>query len=171
MLLLGTPSQLLHSLVKKVRRIITEIFLRTFFFVSFVIAFSFSMVFTHNIYMNWSLVPVIVSKSPSVSSVDSLPFPAITVCNLNLASASKVKDIKRGTQEHSILETYCSSGLEFDAEIDYNKTINNWPKYREFIRNVSILSSTYYNNANFRGWKRMFRSLYALYPSLVDLRL
>lgn len=88
--------------------------------------------------MNWSLVPVLVSKSPRVSTLDSIPFPGITICNLNQVLASKVQHFERGSMADSIVKTYCGKGKEFNPEIDFNGTYNNWQLYNEFIRNVSI---------------------------------
>lgn len=61
---------------------------------------SFFIVFTAGLYMSiyflqkWQNNPVIISMSSKATSIQEVPFPAVTFCNMNQALASRVADIE-----------------------------------------------------------------------------
>lgn len=54
----------------------------------------FSFNFAVNIMVKWQTSPVMTVMNPEASFISKEPFPAITICNMNQAQNSKVKDFK-----------------------------------------------------------------------------
>lgn len=69
--------------------------IRGFFFISFVIAALLSCNFIYDVYQEWSATPVIIGINPDSTYINEIPFPAITICNMNQALAGKVQDFKK----------------------------------------------------------------------------
>ncbi|XP_053949282.1 pickpocket protein 28 [Anastrepha ludens] len=80
---------------------------RTFFGLSFVGVLILSAYFISNIYVKWSETPIIISTSAKQTFVSDVPFPAITICNLNQASKSKVQGILEKNLNFSLLMSLC----------------------------------------------------------------
>jgi len=47
-----------------------------------------------NVFNKWQSTPVIIGFSPTMTSIQDIPFPAITVCNMNKAKYSKVANFR-----------------------------------------------------------------------------
>lgn len=54
-----------------------------FWFVSFFVAIGLAIYCITIIYNKWQSNPVIISFSPFDADLRSIPFPAVTVCNMN----------------------------------------------------------------------------------------
>ncbi|KAK9888762.1 hypothetical protein WA026_000987 [Henosepilachna vigintioctopunctata] len=98
---------------------------RLFWFCSFGIAACLAGYFISNIYIKWSESPVIISFSPSDADLNSIPFPSITICNMNQASKQEAeKIIATGTPaQKKLLADYCkinseSNGTEYETDWD-----------------------------------------------------
>ncbi|KAH8295713.1 hypothetical protein KR018_005486, partial [Drosophila ironensis] len=59
------------------------------------------------IYSKWENTPVIIGISSTMTPIDKIPFPAITVCNMNQAKKSKVEDLMPGTIKYAMLQKTC----------------------------------------------------------------
>lgn len=59
---------------------------RAFFFVSFVLVVLLSFYYIGNVYEKWTASPVIVTMGAISTSITDLPFPAVTICNINKGS-------------------------------------------------------------------------------------
>lgn len=68
---------------------------RCFFGVSFILVLGLGAYFISNVYMKWILTPMIIGLDPEQSQVKDYPFPAVTICNMNQARLSFVKNISR----------------------------------------------------------------------------
>lgn len=53
----------------------------------------FAVYYISNIYTKWKSSPVIISFSPFDADLSSVPFPAITICNMNQAKRSEAERI------------------------------------------------------------------------------
>lgn len=53
----------------------------------------FSAYFISNIYDKWNVTPVIVGINPKFKTIQSIPFPAITMCNMNQVRKSVAMEI------------------------------------------------------------------------------
>lgn len=66
---------------------------RIFFFCSFIIAFMISGYFISNVWDKWSATPVIISLNPVLTDSKTIPFPAVTICNMNQAKRKVADEI------------------------------------------------------------------------------
>lgn len=60
---------------------------------SFIIAVLLSAYFISNVYEKWSDTPTIISSNPQATQLQDIPFPAVTICNMNRAKNSVVQTI------------------------------------------------------------------------------
>nr|XP_018912386.1 PREDICTED: pickpocket protein 28-like [Bemisia tabaci] len=69
---------------------------RLFWIVSFLLAVITAAYFITNLVTKWNEMPVIVSLSPTSTPLTSIPFPAVTVCNMNNVRKSVAEEILKG---------------------------------------------------------------------------
>ncbi|XP_060655313.1 pickpocket protein 28 [Drosophila nasuta] len=117
---------------------------RSFFLIAFVVAFVLTFQLISNIYAKWNSTPVIIGISPHATSILRVPFPAITICNMNQAQRSKVFQYRDGSQESDLLKVLCSDEMEDTEETTdaekltfYASLANNTLKISEFVTNHS----------------------------------
>lgn len=68
---------------------------RVYFGLAFISVVILSGWFISNIYVKWTASPIIIATSHKLTPTTEIPFPAITICNLNQALRSKVEDIPK----------------------------------------------------------------------------
>ncbi|XP_037037296.1 pickpocket protein 28-like [Bradysia coprophila] len=108
-------------------------FERTFFGLSFVFVILLSGYFITNVWNKWSATPMIIALNSKSTSVTDIPFPAVTICNMNNAKASKVSSFVKGSFNEFLLEGLCNKRDNLSS----NDFSSNWPQFREFIIDVS----------------------------------
>lgn len=67
------------------------LFERLFWLMSFFIAVGFALYFIYNLYKRYDQSPVIVSFNPKLVTITEIPFPAVTICNVNIALKSRAE--------------------------------------------------------------------------------
>lgn len=116
---------------------------RTYFLLSFVFVFVLSIYFISNIYEKWSATPVIITVDSVSTSIRDVPFPAVTICNMNQARKTVINQLN--VSEDPLRQSYLNNICELDTDprtqdaisnIKYNGT-NNWKTFRQFLVNVS----------------------------------
>ena len=116
---------------------IINFFSRLFFLASFVVVCCLSIFFISNVYQKWSASPIIIGLNAISTSISDIPFPAITICNMNQAKKSIVGNIKPYTTEYALLQSLCQQDDE-----EYNLTnipkdfVGKWALFRNFLVNV-----------------------------------
>ncbi|XP_054274391.1 pickpocket protein 28-like isoform X2 [Macrosteles quadrilineatus] len=117
---------------------------RLFWIVSFALACIFATNFISNVYYKWTHSPVILSLSPEPTPLSAIPFPAITICNMNNAKKSVALDIQRraqyagveGSKDRKMLNDFCGKNQEgYDFNVDESEI--SWKDLRSFMVNVS----------------------------------
>ncbi|CAD7084859.1 unnamed protein product [Hermetia illucens] len=104
-------------------------FERIFFFLAFAVALSIALYFISNMYEKWSSTPVIITNSATSTYISEIPFPAVTICNMNQALKSKVSGLTEGTAAYSILQSLCNR-----ADKTNTTTISSkWNDFQDFI--------------------------------------
>ncbi|XP_060517750.1 pickpocket protein 28-like [Cylas formicarius] len=106
---------------------------RIFWFISFSLAIGFAAYYITNIYEKWRSSPVIISFSPFDADLTSIPFPAITICNMNQAKNSEAERILRegSNIEKKLLDDSCNGNATFND----NEHIS-WEDLRNFLVRV-----------------------------------
>ncbi|XP_016984383.1 pickpocket protein 28 [Drosophila rhopaloa] len=105
---------------------------RVFFGISFVLVVILSVFFISNVYVKWSASPIIISTSAKQKLTSNMPFPAITICNLNQALLSQVNRIGRTSTNFSLLMGLCDQGG--DTTISY---IGTWKYFKAILVEVA----------------------------------
>ncbi|XP_050307294.1 pickpocket protein 28-like [Anthonomus grandis grandis] len=106
---------------------------RFFWLISFTLAVGFAAYYISNIYAKWKSSPVIISFSPFDAELGSIPFPAITICNMNQAKRNEAEKIlKEGSEvEKKLLDDACNGNATFSN----NENIS-WESLRDFLVKV-----------------------------------
>lgn len=134
----------LHGL-RYVGDITITIFERFFFGLAFVVVLGLSGYFISNVYQKWTASPVIVALSAVSTSISEIPFPAVTICNMNQAKESMVQNIVDNTLEDALLQSLCLKNVNFTGEKKSTRFKANWPTFRQFLLNVSCGISKNWN--------------------------
>ncbi|XP_050521251.1 pickpocket protein 28-like [Daktulosphaira vitifoliae] len=115
---------------------------RGFWMISFCLAVITATYFIANLFHKWNDMPVIISLSPKATQLTSIPFPAITICNMNNARKSVAQDIIETTSnfesniDRRLLSDFCDEEpLLLDSLID-NHT-GDWDSFKKFMIRVS----------------------------------
>ncbi|XP_068147801.1 pickpocket protein 28 [Drosophila tropicalis] len=109
---------------------------RLFFLCSFVAAFVMTCQLITNIYIKWESTPVIIGISPHATSILKVPFPAITICNMNQVLRSKVDIYQQDSKEGALLKLLCneeSDEFEDDSSPFASNLRNNTLQISEFV--------------------------------------
>lgn len=77
---------------------------------------------------------MIIALNAVATSVNDIPFPAVTICNMNQARQSVVKDYREGTVEDALLQSLCAKKVTFNG-IRSNNT--SWNVFRQFLVGVA----------------------------------
>uniref|UniRef100_A0A1A9WF90 RNA helicase n=1 Tax=Glossina brevipalpis TaxID=37001 RepID=A0A1A9WF90_9MUSC len=106
---------------------------RVFFGLSFVLVVALSSFFISNIYGKWSASPIIITLSAKHTMDTDIPFPAITICNLNQARKSRVQSIARSSSNFSLLLSLCNQASN-DANVSSGGT---WKDFKAILTEVA----------------------------------
>ncbi|RVE50284.1 hypothetical protein evm_005119 [Chilo suppressalis] len=130
-------------------------FERFFWLAAFLFSLMCAGFFILNVYAKWRMTPMIVSINPENMPLENLPFPAITICNVNQAKKSVAERylIQGSSLNKKLLESLCST--ENDADIFENELADtaDWDYMRSFLINVTqpcseMLASCSWNSIN-----------------------
>lgn len=107
-----------------------------FFLFSFILVLCLSIYFISNVYEKWSASPVIITLAAVSSPISELPFPAVTICNMNKARLSVVHNYTPGSFEESMLQNFCLD--EYAKETSSNNSNGeHWSTFKQFLQNIS----------------------------------
>ncbi|XP_071052550.1 pickpocket protein 28-like [Onthophagus taurus] len=112
---------------------------RIFWLLSFLTAIAFAAYFINIIYAKFNNSPVIISFSPTVVSVSEIPFPAITICSVNVVKKKEGERIlKSGTDtERILLDDYCHTNYTAGKTSEDIDDVGDWETLKSFILNVT----------------------------------
>jgi hypothetical protein len=66
---------------------------RIFWLIAFCLGLIGAVLLINDVWARYKANPVIVTFEPKEHDIDSLPFPAVTICNINKFAKSKVEKI------------------------------------------------------------------------------
>ncbi|CAF4916555.1 unnamed protein product [Pieris macdunnoughi] len=95
--------------------------------------------FILNVYAKWRKSPMIVSINPEDMPLNKLPFPALTICNVNQAKKSVAERYMASgnSLEKKLLESLCSTQTDADLFEDTIAESADWDHTRSFLINVT----------------------------------
>ncbi|XP_067635805.1 pickpocket protein 28 [Eurosta solidaginis] len=106
---------------------------RILFGLSFIGVVLLSAYFISNVYVKWSASPIIITTSAKQTLANEVPFPAITICNLNQAMKSKVGDIDHNYNlNRSLLISLCGQNA---PNVSYYR--NTWSNFKTILKAVA----------------------------------
>ncbi|GLH08174.1 Pickpocket protein 28, partial [Gryllus bimaculatus] len=113
---------------------------RVFWLIVFLIALVAAVYYILFLYDKWKENPMIVSLSPYATKITEIPFPAVTVCNMNRAKKSVVDEIllKGSELENNLLKDLCDINVtkgEDKKSNDLNVT-GHWDTVQNFLVKV-----------------------------------
>ncbi|CAH1108555.1 unnamed protein product [Psylliodes chrysocephalus] len=108
---------------------------RVFWLIAFSVAIGFAAYYITNIYDKWNSSPVIISFSPFDAQLQDIPFPAVTICNMNQAKKTEVIKIKAdgNPRDLKLLDDICNSNETINST---DSTGYNWTNLRNFLIRV-----------------------------------
>lgn len=106
---------------------------RLVFVLTFLLVSILSLYFISNVWIKWSASPVIITLNSFSMSITDLPFPAVTICNMNQAQSTSVQQLSRNSDEYSIVQSICAQAV--DNEINNTKS-GKWPAFRKILLKV-----------------------------------
>ncbi|GAB0088073.1 Pickpocket protein 28 [Sergentomyia squamirostris] len=110
------------------------IFERTFFVLAVIIVSILSGYFISNVWQKWSETPIIIGLNPLAVPLSAIPFPAVTICNMNQARLSKASRVVKGSLEDLLLDSMCGFNKEFMSP---NNNTGKWMHFKQFIESAS----------------------------------
>ncbi|KAI4464283.1 amiloride-sensitive sodium channel-related [Holotrichia oblita] len=112
---------------------------RIFWLMAFLTAVCFAAYFINNIYAKYNLNPVIISFSPTAVSIAEIPFPAITICSVNIVKKTEGERILQyGTEtEKLLMDDYCDSNYTIAKGDDDLENLADWDTLKAFILKVT----------------------------------
>ncbi|XP_067633200.1 pickpocket protein 28 [Eurosta solidaginis] len=107
---------------------------KSFFMCAFLAAIITTANLIVNVYAKWISTPVIIGISPHATSILNIPFPAITVCNMNQVLAGRVANYTPESEEGALLKIFCNSGVFSEDKVwEAPNFKNNNLKFEDFL--------------------------------------
>lgn len=112
---------------------------RIFFASSLVLVLLLSGYFITNVYNKWAQSPTIITIGSRSVSILDIPFPAVTICNINKARLSVVSKFPEHSYENILLQNVCYD--EYENISLSNKAAQEangeWKTFKQFLTNIS----------------------------------
>lgn len=108
---------------------------RCFFGVAFVLVVLLAGYFITNVYVKWRASPIIISLNAAATSITDIPFPAVTICNMNQARRDVAATFAAGSNDALLLRSMC--GQRNVTTQLRNATDTSWAYFRGFLGRVS----------------------------------
>jgi acid-sensing ion channel, other len=109
-------------------------FERIFFGMSFMLVIVLAAYFISNIWQKWNESPVIVSGNPITTNIKDIPFPAVTICNMNQVKRNFAESLQL-RRDKVILDSICTQGDQLNDSAENFE--GKWSFVREFLLNAS----------------------------------
>ncbi|XP_061400879.1 pickpocket protein 28-like [Musca vetustissima] len=86
---------------------------RLYYLISFLICFICGLYMAIYFLNKWQNTPVIISLSSQPTPIENLPFPSVTICNMNSLKRSKVENIEVDSPEYAYRQKICSQKYDY----------------------------------------------------------
>lgn len=89
--------------------------------------------FITQVWYKWLTQPMIITVSPNATSIGDIPFPSVTICNMNRVQRSAIENLTVSSREYAIAHTMCMNTL--DDEVLISET-SSWPDFKKVLLKV-----------------------------------
>nr|XP_014286883.1 pickpocket protein 28-like isoform X1 [Halyomorpha halys] len=112
-----------------------------FWFMAFVLAGGASFFFISNLFIKFDVMPVIMSLTPQSYTIKDIPFPSITICNMNSMRKTEAERILNSNlEEHDVdqklIHDFCDTSNITQTPEDQNITAD-WEYIKKFMVKMS----------------------------------
>ncbi|CAO1385548.1 unnamed protein product [Diamesa serratosioi] len=112
-----------------------SVFERFFFGASFFMVTILAAYFISNVWQKWRETPIIIGLNPVGTNIKDIPYPAVTICNMNQVKKSFADSLYED-RDKSILDSICSQGDKMN-NTGSAQAEGRWSYVREFLVNSS----------------------------------
>lgn len=105
---------------------------RAYFFLTFLVVTACSIYFISNVYIKWQSSPIIIGLNPIATHIRNIPFPAVTICNMNQLRREAAERIEQNTLEQTVLQSICS----IDGDFNDTQYEGKWSAVKRMLLSV-----------------------------------
>ncbi|XP_050088417.1 pickpocket protein 28 [Anopheles aquasalis] len=102
---------------------------RAYFFVTFIVVTACAIYFISNVYIKWQSSPIIIGLNPIATPIKDIPFPAVTICNMNQVRREAAVRIEAHTLEQTVLQAICS----IDGDLNSTGYEGKWSAVKKLL--------------------------------------
>ncbi|CAH1368714.1 unnamed protein product [Tenebrio molitor] len=107
---------------------------RIFWFVAFASALAFASYYITNIFEKWNENPVLVAFNPTDATFNEIPFPAITICNMNQVKREEAERILK--QHNAVEKQLLSDSCNYNSTFGDDSKAPGWDVVQNFLIRV-----------------------------------
>nr|CAD28127.1 putative sodium channel [Anopheles gambiae] len=107
---------------------------RAYFFLTFLVVTACSIYFISNVYIKWQSSPIIIGLNPIATHIRNIPFPAVTICNMNQLRREAAERIEQNTLEQTVLQSICS----IDGDFNDTQYEGKWSAVKRMLLSVRL---------------------------------
>lgn len=110
-----------------------SVFERFFFGASFLMVTILAAYFISNVWDKWTSTPIIIGLDPVATIIKDIPYPAVTICNMNQVKKSYAETLFED-RDKTILDSICSQGdkMNITGPVQFE---GRWSYVRQFLVN------------------------------------
>ncbi len=101
----------------------------------FLIVLFISSYFISNVWIKYSASPMIITLNSMSTDIRTIPFPAVTVCNMNQAVKSVVNRMPRDSDDYALVQSVCSQSVDENVT---NSKAAKWESFQRLLVDVMI---------------------------------
>nr|XP_036227726.1 pickpocket protein 28-like [Bactrocera oleae] len=109
---------------------------RAYFLIWFVSVITVAINFATNVYTRWETTPVIIALEAHTTEIRTTPFPAITICNMNQALRSQIKNFSHDSLGYAMTQKICFQDVDY-SQFDDLKPASKDDTFMNFIWRVN----------------------------------
>lgn len=110
---------------------------RIFFSVAFFTVACLSAYFISNLWFKWRDSPIIIGLNSVPVPLNEIPFPAVTICNMNQARRGIAESIPEDSMQTMLLESVCNLDDNLVNSTRKSAFVGKWKEFRSFLINSS----------------------------------
>lgn len=78
---------------------------------------------------------MIITLNPTLTHIEDIPFPAVTICNMNRVKKSVINKLQNDSDEYKSAHRLCIKTWDDDVQVS---TTNTWSEFKSTLLKVWI---------------------------------